>query len=89
MKKEDFFEVLGDLDDDIVKRAKTPVKKHFTWKALGALAACLALICAIAMHFDFSNNSDDTTTDEVGDAAPMIYVNDTLYIQSVLSILPR
>ena len=27
MKKEDFFEVLGELDDDIVKGAKTTMKK--------------------------------------------------------------
>lgn len=27
MRKEDFFEILGELDDDIVKGAKTTMKK--------------------------------------------------------------
>ena len=28
MKKEDFFEVLGELDDDIVKEAKSAMKEN-------------------------------------------------------------
>ncbi len=47
MKKEDFFEVLGELDDDIVKGAKTPMKKKMNWKAWGAMAACLAMVTVI------------------------------------------
>lgn len=43
MRKEDFFEVLGELDDDIVKGAKAPVKRKANWKAWGAMAACLCL----------------------------------------------
>ena len=37
MRKEDFFEVLGELDDDIVKGAKITMKKKMNWKAWGAL----------------------------------------------------
>ncbi|MDE6167381.1 MAG: collagen-like protein [Acetatifactor sp.] len=44
MKKEDFFEVLGELDDNIVKGAKTAMKKKSHWKVWGAMAACLCLI---------------------------------------------
>ena len=33
MRKEDFFEVLGELDDDIVKGAKITMKKKMNWKA--------------------------------------------------------
>lgn len=44
MKKEDFFEVLGKLDDDIVKGAKATVKKKMNRKAWGAVAACLCLV---------------------------------------------
>ncbi len=47
MKKEDFFEVLGELDDDIVKGAKTLMKKKMNWKAWGAMAACLAMVTVI------------------------------------------
>ena len=48
MKKEDFFEVLGELDDDIVKGAKIPMKKKMNWKAWGAMAACLCLVMGTA-----------------------------------------
>ncbi len=41
MRKEDLFEVLGELDDDVVGEAKTMVKKKMGWRAWGALAACL------------------------------------------------
>ena len=45
MKKEDFFEVLGELDDDIVKGAKTTMKKKISWKVIrtSAIAAVLAI----------------------------------------------
>ncbi len=46
MKKEYLFEVIGELDDDIVKGAKPPmkVKKQTIWKSVGAMAACLCLV---------------------------------------------
>ena len=49
MKKEDFFEVLGELDDDIVKGAKTTMKKKVNWKAWGAMAACLAIVAVLGI----------------------------------------
>lgn len=48
MKKEDFFEVLGELDDDVVKEAEAPVKKKWNWKVWGAAAACLCLAISAA-----------------------------------------
>lgn len=44
MRKEDFFEVLGSLDDDIVKEAKAPMKKKINIRVLGGVAACICLI---------------------------------------------
>ncbi len=44
MRKEDFFEVIGELDDDIVKGAKSPMKKKINWMAWGVMAACLAIM---------------------------------------------
>lgn len=83
MRKEDFFEVLGDLDNDIVEEAKTPVKdningkvKRSGWIKWETVAACLCLIiCAFAISH-LLNNSDDPVS---GDLAPMVCVNDTLY----------
>lgn len=82
MKKEDFFEVLGELDDDIVKGAERPMKKKLNWKLWGTIAACLVLVCVLAVRFIPSNDNDEETTQFVADVAPMVYVNDTLYIQS-------
>ncbi len=56
MRKEDFFEVIGELDDDIVKGAKTPMKKKINWKALGAMAACLAVLVAVCGIFIHTNS---------------------------------
>lgn len=59
MKKEDFFEVLGELDDDIVKGAKTSMKKKMNWKAWGAMAACLCLI--VSGIFLYNQNISDNS----------------------------
>lgn len=79
MKKERFFELLGELDDSLVKDAKMPPKKNSrTW---GAIAACLALVlCSGALiFFTHPNNAAEPV---IADLAPMVYVNDTLYKQS-------
>lgn len=76
MRKEDFFEVLGELDDDIVKGAKTTRKKRAVWKIWGAIAACVCLmICASAIPRLFGQPNDSPS----GDLSPMVYVNDNLY----------
>ena len=69
MKKEDFFEVLGELDDDIVKGAKTSMKKKMNWKVWSTMAASLCLIVAAAfvitnMH---TSSSGDNLYMDAGD----------------------
>lgn len=58
MTKEDFFEVLGELDDDLVKGAKMPVKADTNgkirkpgWLKWGAVAACLAVVLAVGVPY--------------------------------------
>lgn len=83
MKKEDFFEVLGGLDDDLLKEDDTTVRKKTNWKIWGALAACLALVLSVgafALHRLHGRNI--VTEPGTADAAPFVYVNDRLYIQS-------
>lgn len=63
MRKDDFFEVLGEIDDDIVKGAKTDMemKKKINWKAWGGAAAaclCLAAGAAVILHQNSSGNGD-------------------------------
>lgn len=76
MKKEDFFEVLGELDDNIVKEAKLTMKKKGNWKIWGTIAACVCLmICAAAIPRLIENPNDSAS----GDISSMVYINDTLY----------
>lgn len=83
MKKEDFFEVIGELEDDIVKGARTTMKGKKNWKIWGAMAACLVLVVSIgAFMHNILRGEDMITESGTADAAPMVYVNDTLYIQS-------
>lgn len=116
MKKEDFFEVLGELDGDLVAEAKLAQKNKANWKILGAMAACLTILLSagVFMLNSQQDNSSDMAADSAAisqqgsgsdliddsaasqqdsdndlitesaaaDAAPMVYVNDTLYIQS-------
>ena len=63
MRKEEFFEVLGELDDDIVKGAKTSMKENtnckdrkYGWLKWGAVAACLCLV--IGGVFIYLNQSN-------------------------------
>ncbi len=49
MRKEDFFEVLGNLDDELVKGAKAPMKKKINWKVWGTMAACMAVAAVLGI----------------------------------------
>ena len=81
MTNEKLYEVLGDINEKYVSEARVYQKaKKPIWAKWGAVAACLVLVCVAAIPFFFYNNS--VTTPGIADAAPMIYVNDTLYKQS-------
>lgn len=81
MKKEEFFEVLGELDDDLVSGARTAMRRKMSWRAWGALAACLALVLSFGV-FCWRQGGGDEPEPGIADVAPMVYVQDTLYIQS-------
>lgn len=80
MRKEEFFNIIGEVDEQKVAAAgmamNTKKKSHPVWLKWGAMTACLCLvICAFALPrlFEKPNNSAS------GDLSPMVYVNDTLY----------
>ena len=82
MTNEKLYEVLGDINEKYVSEARVYQKaKKSIWAKWGAVAACLALVCVAAISL-FPHNNDSVTTPGIADAAPMIYVNDTLYKQS-------
>ena len=81
MTNEKLYEILGDINEKNVYEARAYHKaKKPIWAKWGAIAACLVLVCVVAIPFFSHNNS--VTTPGIADAAPMIYVNDTLYKQS-------
>lgn len=82
MTNEKLYEVLGDINEKYVSEARVSQKaKKPIWAKWGAIAACLVLVCVVATLL-FLHNNDSVTTPGIADAAPMIYVNDTLYKQS-------
>lgn len=82
MTKEKLYEILGDINEKHVYEARAYHKaKKPIWAKWGAIAACLVLVCVVAIPL-FLHNNDSVTTPGIADAAPMIYVNDTLYKQS-------
>lgn len=48
MKNEIFLRAMGDIDDDLIVAAQqTAPAKHVPWRRIGAVAACLLLLCGI------------------------------------------
>lgn len=108
MRTEDFFEILGELDDRLVEEAGVPVGKKRNWKIMGTMAACITLACITLGYFSFTGHYGESVQESpmaeapaeeapmpeapaeeapaeentAGDLAPMVYVNDTLYMQS-------
>lgn len=70
MKKEEFYEMLGDMDENAVKSAETaPIKKSKTkWIGYGVSAfACLVLIIGIGIWYNHSNNPEPNNTSSMNE----------------------
>lgn len=59
MRKEDFFEVLGELDNDIVEGAKMTMKKNVNRKRWGAAAACIAAVAIVGIGVIYNGVTAD------------------------------
>lgn len=59
MKKEQFYELLGDIDEKNIKAAEQPIvkKKHIWIKYIVPFAACLVLVLGISLNQISRNNS--------------------------------
>lgn len=89
MNSKKFSEAMSELDskyvDEAIRYKKKARKPH--WVKWGAMAACLCLIVVAIITVPSiltPQDSDDGGGGIIADAAPMIYVNDTLYKQSTL-----
>ncbi|RKJ46109.1 hypothetical protein D7X98_04800 [bacterium 1XD8-76] len=71
MRKEDLFEILGELDDRIVEEAGRPVRKRINWKALGTMAACLTLMCIAFGSFSFTDRFGSRSEEAPMEESPM------------------
>lgn len=93
-RNERLARAFGKINDDLIygavndtkkieREAKVSMKKRINWKVLGSMAACLAVVLSSGVFVLNSwQNGNIVSESGVADAAPMVYVNDTLYKQS-------
>lgn len=92
MKKEKLYEVIGDINDNYVNDAHMTAKNTSrpVWFKWYAMAACLCVIVVAVfaiLPYSNDNTGDDTVvSSSVADVAPMVFVNNTLYKQSVRQV---
>lgn len=83
MTTQGFFEILGEMDDRIVSEEadRTGRGRRNIWKAAAAVAACLALVVCAAVRLLPGSEEPETFDKSIScDIAPMVYVEDTLYL---------
>ena len=62
MTNEKLYEVLGNINEKYVSEARAYQKaKKSIWAKWGAIAACLVLVCVVAIPL-FLHNNDSVTT---------------------------
>lgn len=85
MKEKRLLKAMGKVDGKYIEEASpTQQTKKPGWLKWGAMAACFALALLIGTFVLHTPQDDDVTVGPgVADAAPMVYVNDTLYKQSI------
>lgn len=92
MRKEKLYEAIGDINDNYIDDAHMATKKKNrpVWLKWCAMAACLCLIVAgafaILLHGDDNTGDEVVVSSSVADVAPMVFVNNTLYKQSVKQV---
>lgn len=86
MKKEDFYELLGDVDEKSVKAAEeSPVKRiRHKWIRYGGVvvAACLVVIAGLGVWFNYNKlpeTSDNTDQDISNQDVALEYSNVDIY----------
>ena len=68
MTKGTLFEIIGDIDDDIIIESEKKIKKpNGPWLKLGTLAACLLIAFAVSIPF-FKNTDSPKKEDDIENA---------------------
>ncbi len=80
MKKELFYELLGDMDEEAIKAAETvPVKKPKWIGYVVSAAACIGLIVGIGIMYNHSINPVSNSTNDYSLAFEEIKTEEQLY----------
>lgn len=86
MTREDFFEVLGDLEDDLVLGAGEGKRRRLSWRVIVPAAACLCAVAVAAVLWLRRPPMDSGNLDgepwgynKSCEAAPMVCVDRGLY----------
>lgn len=87
MKKEQLYETLGDINENYIHEAHITKKRSTVWLKWGAIAACLCLmLIGVLVILHNGTGNDSVISSSVADVAPMVYINNTLYKQSVKQV---
>lgn len=99
MKKEEFIEILGDIDENEIKGAKETMKKsnNIKWQKYAALAACACLVIGGAVFFtnksknnqvkpgtEESQTASSTADNKEQDANPIHEVSSVKEMEEIL-----
>lgn len=78
------YKSITNVDNQFIEAAQTKAKKKNKWiKWVVTAAACLTLVCVVAINYFPHAGDDIATTPGVADAPPMVCVNGKLYKQSI------
>ena len=78
MTKDTLFEILGEIDDDMITESENNIKKsNGSWLKLGALAACLFIAFAISIPF-FKNTDAPKKEDDIENAVTEVTEQDKI-----------
>ncbi len=69
MKKEELFEILGKVDDELLEQSEQIRKKQIPWQKISAIAACFLLLFVVQNNMNPKKDFDATMTSEY--SAPM------------------
>lgn len=85
MKKENLYEVLGDIQEEYVNEAHGTAKKKArpVWLKWGAIAACLALICAIGIGLAQKVGINQPYTTNLNDGSKITFVQSGTMISNL------
>ena len=81
MKKEQLYEVFGDINENYINDAHKTVKKKSrpVWMKWGAMAACLCLVVALFPLINSMVNTETPDNPIVSDAPVHFYLDGNLY----------